>query len=396
VCLSPRIIWGRGERELTVAEALEVLRLEPTAKRADVEEAFDHFVRRCHPDRGGTTEIFVLLTDVRDILRKKLKTRGRPQKYPNVRGYAIIDSNNAIRFRLKTRKKAVEYLKYLEGLSSDVVSDNSGMLYRVVGNARAERRRRRRAAIKRFVTQSGRGQSYGKYTSDLDSDGRGKFMEGADHGRGLLITGGYGSEKISAVDAAHKAHEGGKEYVARRVHPPGAGPDADEDDKTADAADAPPTSAMSAREWQDQMAEIEFQGSLVTAKGGVRDELLGESVEDRVLTPFEGFDQLPIDDSAFKILYDGDGEPYEVTEVGMENGKIEGAGDDTGLAPAIEDVVEESYTKLRLRAPRTRTLKPRPTAPELPRERDTLRLPDKPIELLGAPPPASGFCPLYS
>jgi hypothetical protein len=54
--------------------------------------------------------------------------------------------------------------------------------------------------------------------------GPGRYMEGADAGRGLLVSGGYGSTHLAQVDAMHNSNVG-------KVKPRGYAPDADEPDE---------------------------------------------------------------------------------------------------------------------------------------------------------------------
>jgi hypothetical protein len=290
-----------------------------------------------------------------------------------VRGFVIVDRNkgNKILWEFKTRKEAQKFMKGLVGTSDTAPTGDEAHLV-IVGNAAAERQRKSRQKKKQFIHQPNRGM------------GRG-YMTGAPHGLGEPTTGGYDTTKLDSVDAAHRS--------TGRNRPDGHGPDLDEQDETADVLDIDRLPAP----WRDQLIEIEFQGSLVTAKPGVRDQLI-EAEGERLLPA--GWDQIPNEDSS---AYNKDGEPVMFddrdepqTEIWSVEEPHEGAEPDgTERQDALRRLLRAMKPlPAKSSAPE---LKEKPPTPELAKgaalritgDADgphSLRVPAKVIELPAAPP----------
>jgi hypothetical protein len=332
-----------------------ILGLPRDASRSAVEKAFKRLARSCHEDTGGSHEKMKELIAARDLLRKKLRSRGRPRKYPLVVGYKIVDQNGKTYWEgFKTRREAKDFLKARQAASianPDATPDQAKKTFRVIGNAVAERQRAKRLRdkkrkreealeIQRYIYNPNAGMSAGKYMTD------------APHGKGLLVCGGNDSKHISEIDAAHRASEGGLGDDAppvRRSRPRGNGPDVfAREDSTADQLDNTERFSKADPDCEHELWERDDTGRLfIESESGVRDQLAGPSVEDREFPEYEGWDELPIDDSSYILAVDEDGEPCEYVAPRADKllgGKVadEEEREDNGLPQPLAEIVAET------------------------------------------------------
>ncbi|MGH9690774.1 MAG: hypothetical protein ACRD4C_06775 [Candidatus Acidiferrales bacterium] len=290
-----------------------------------------------------------------EFLRKLLRRRGRPRKYPisKTPGYSIIETVDGVETQraegFKTRREAKQHLAKLRAIQKDTKdSDTQNVVgvvhvYRIVSSSPvAERvaalRHRKRKHIK-IIATTGAGL------------GAGQYLSGAPHGKGELVCGGNDSKHISAIYAAHVADLGGMtNYPARRTRPFGCSPDPDDHDRSGDAVDIPSLS-LADPDWEREIWEFDDHGRLfIEAAPSASDELSGSSVEDRALPRVIGLDK-----AEYQLVTGDDGEPKEVLMMGTDilvggsvmNPSPEDAEDqdETGIPHPLQEYLDENAEK---------------------------------------------------
>lgn len=398
VCVPPATNASR------IRAALKALGLPSDATRSEMEKAFKVRLRAHHPDIGGNPERTKELIAARKLLRKVLPGKGRPRKYaafppgyaikdrkkkdaiyregfkrkrdaeaalrklleahPELRiecdlhvvsttGCKIIDRNddNKVVAEFNSRSEAKEFVKKAsaqasaQSLSSSANETKHVPDYRIVGNAAAERQREKRLKDKKKAKDEAR-KNLIYVLSPNAGMSAGKYMTSAPHGRGLLVTGGYDSTKVSAVDAAWRSHLGGMDegtnrVPARPVNLGGNGPDAFENNRSADKDDARDQRlSFPDRDFERELYERHDDGRLfIEAESRVRDRLFGSSAEDRILPAYEGVDELPIDDFFYRVTEDGEEVLQLRPEVISPGG--EGVPDSTGLPKSLDEYLQQ-------------------------------------------------------
>lgn len=311
----------RGRFSRSARTNYKRLGLKAGASRKAIERAYKLQARRNHPDCGGDPAVMRSITAAYEAICASLPRRGRPRKYSHDHdGFAIVDelnNNEPVLEGFDTRQDAEEALRGLrerlaaraenqtQGDSSDELSvsrDLNGRRARfaVVGTAGAERVRAHRERKKTKAEEQNDPAYWNRVLAEENlSVNRGLYLTDAPAGKGQLITGGWSSQQIETVTAAHDASLGGPDAQTRRSNPQGNGPDQFEaKDATADTADTYLESHLS-REDGDIEREIWDNYRHPDIIGSQVDELLGPSVEDRSLPNATSWNKFPttIDDS---------------------------------------------------------------------------------------------------
>jgi hypothetical protein len=299
----------------------QILGIPVGASKARIKEAYRALVLANHPDRGGDAEALKNVVEAYRALQKALPKRGRPQKYVRCDGFAIVNelqANAVIADGFESRKEAKDALKNLRSLSVMEGPSNGGKPCRlaIVGSVASQKNKKYREQQKVGDAEKLTFKYWNKVLAKSGlSVSRGQFMEDAPHGCGLLVTGGYGSRKVEAVDAAQNRGLGGPDIPARRVRGVGNGPDAfDRPDETADASDVCDQESLSWGDY-DCNVEREFQGMDEFFLPGKNDRLLGPSDEDRNLHSTAGWDDFRTGRPEKLGLYLGDGHALDAPDL---------------------------------------------------------------------------------
>jgi hypothetical protein len=270
-----------------IQKHFQILGIPVGASKSQIKEAYRTLLLANHPDHGGDAETLKNIVEAYRAVQKALPRRGRPQKYVRCDGFAIVNvlDNCVIVDGFESRKEAKDALKNLRSLSVTGPSNGAKPCrLAIVGSVASQKNKKYREQQKVGDAEKLTFKYWNKVLAKSGlSVSRGQFIEGAPHGCGLLVTGGYGSRKVEAVDAAQNRGLGGPDIPARRVRGVGNGPDAfDRPDETADASDVCDQESLSRGDY-DCNIEREFQGVDECFLPGDNEKLLGPSDEDRIL-----------------------------------------------------------------------------------------------------------------
>jgi len=272
-----------------VRAAYRTLGLKAGSSLKVVKSAYKLLAKKNHPDLGGDLAAMQKITAGYKFLCKSLPKRGRPRKYSRHDGFAIVDElhgNEVILDGFETRKAAKEALLGLRERSKargHICEPNVKLArYVIAGSPASQRTEGYRKRNRKPTTEYGWNRLLARLKLSVD---RGLYLTDAPHGKGKIITGGFGSSKVEIVIAAHQAGELGPDVYARPVRPHGNGPDQFEatdeaTDETADPADSKITLSKPDGNTEREIWEDPRHPDIL---GKGVDPLLGPSVEDAVL-----------------------------------------------------------------------------------------------------------------
>lgn len=334
----------RGRFSRPVRAAYRLLGIKPGATLEQIKTAFRGLAHKIHPDHQNTNipDELIAAKEAYDLIcedyEKKHRKPGPQATKLKYSGYAIIDTanNEVVADGYSSRKLAeadipalIEKDKLLPKYDPKSKTSEDGLRpqrdlktkklpqYAAVGSPEAERKKKQRArqaaerkrleepkkpkrsekedpdawqdyydAVKQFRYEWNHHLSCGLTEADGSklnlSMNRGRYIDDAPTGKGLLMTGGWDTRLLDVADAAHQTSEGEYGYVARKIRGkrapsgpdcfdepwdeelregdcwrslrgPGNGPDAFEaEDQTADSADCEPYSELSAGDLQTE------------------------------------------------------------------------------------------------------------------------------------------------
>lgn len=333
----------------SVHAAYAVLGRKPGASRKSITKTNRRLAFKNHPDRGGDASRLRAIVDAYAIVMRSIPEdpappkRGRPAKHFASSRWFIVDANTKKRITRKgkvttitvsapvpkwngpsdegyaTRKDAEAAFHKFKNALSKVTSRRNGAPsngaalitsdlrrrrspdYKIIGPSGAERVKKHRAAKKARKVEEDLRQTPEYWNRLLAKSGLPAnppfCVTDAPTGKGLILTGGWDSNKIENVTAAHDSEQGGPEANVRRSRGGGFrshgmignGPDAfDKLDESADSADTYLDSGLSNDSF-DRLSWLEFNPSF--CEGDSIDKLDGPSDEDREIPPVAGWTQ---------------------------------------------------------------------------------------------------------